>query len=170
MYQSREKKAEELRQALKEKYQIKPPGRPKKTIGLPNVAAKRQHYDAQLREQNNICPICLFKLSDNRRQRHNDHCHISNRLRGVLCVSCNILLGNAKDDIKLLQRAIKYLEKHRELRIPVDPETNEPVRENLNVHPSWNLPFVPAPIPERPYGWWHILIQEEWTPLDLASS
>ena len=38
-----------------------------------------------------------------------DHDHTTKEIRGVLCNSCNLLLGYAKDDIKRLYRAINYL-------------------------------------------------------------
>ncbi|MFJ1979304.1 endonuclease domain-containing protein [Streptomyces albogriseolus] len=38
-----------------------------------------------------------------------DHCHGSGVVRGVLCQSCNFLLGNARDEVDVLFAAIKYL-------------------------------------------------------------
>ena len=38
-----------------------------------------------------------------------DHCHNSMKVRGLLCVSCNLLLGHAQDSPQVLQRAILYL-------------------------------------------------------------
>jgi len=40
-----------------------------------------------------------------------DHCHDSNKVRGLLCRQCNAGLGQFKDDLNLLQRAIDYLKK-----------------------------------------------------------
>ncbi len=45
-----------------------------------------------------------------------DHCHATNTIRGLLCATCNSLLGYAKDDVDLLQNAIAYLLAH-----PVKP-------------------------------------------------
>jgi len=41
-----------------------------------------------------------------------DHCHATDTIRGLLCATCNSLLGYAKDDINLLQNAITYLLAH----------------------------------------------------------
>lgn len=38
-----------------------------------------------------------------------DHCHTSNKIRGLLCRPCNLLLGFAKDDTFVLEEAVKYL-------------------------------------------------------------
>lgn len=40
---------------------------------------------------------------------HVDHCHKTNKIRGLLCTNCNTMLGKAKDDIDVLEAAIKYL-------------------------------------------------------------
>ena len=38
-----------------------------------------------------------------------DHDHTTGEVRGLLCTQCNHLLGNAKDDIRILTKAIEYL-------------------------------------------------------------
>lgn len=45
-----------------------------------------------------------------------DHCHESGEFRGWLCTRCNLILGHAKDDKKVLKLIIKYLEKHGKRR------------------------------------------------------
>jgi len=59
--------------------------------------------------QNNCCAICnnVFK---NTKDTHVDHCHTNKNVRGLLCSTCNTGIGMFKDDSKLLQLAIKYLE------------------------------------------------------------
>ena len=38
-----------------------------------------------------------------------DHCHTTDKVRGLICSPCNSLLGYSKDNTKTLQNAIKYL-------------------------------------------------------------
>jgi len=39
-----------------------------------------------------------------------DHCHSTGKVRGLLCNSCNILLGLVKDKAQILHDAVEYLE------------------------------------------------------------
>ena len=61
------------------------------------------------KKQNNKCAICGIEFSDNNKA-FVDHCHKTNRVRGLLCTRCNTLLGMAKDNIEILQKAITYLQ------------------------------------------------------------
>ena len=65
-----------------------------------------QMYDAQ----NGKCAICESRIGNSRTGRlFVDHCHTTNKVRGLLCSNCNHGLGQFKDSPKLLQRAIEYL-------------------------------------------------------------
>jgi hypothetical protein len=61
-------------------------------------------------KQNNKCAICgeEFKKSKN---IHVDHCHITGKVRGLLCNKCNTGLGFLHDNIDVLKNAINYLER-----------------------------------------------------------
>ena len=41
-----------------------------------------------------------------------DHCHQTGKIRGLLCMKCNVSLGNVKDSITRLFGLIKYLKHH----------------------------------------------------------
>lgn len=62
------------------------------------------------------CAICEDALPDlmayeNRRRGYAiDHNHQTGKFRGILCLSCNTLLGMAKDSVHILEKAQKYLE------------------------------------------------------------
>lgn len=55
--------------------------------------------------QKGQCAIC-----ERERPLNVDHCHSSGQVRGLLCMPCNTVLGKMNDDIKLLERAIAYLQ------------------------------------------------------------
>lgn len=55
--------------------------------------------------QNGMCPICQMVPNS----WHIDHNHETGKVRGVLCHHCNTALGNFRDSIKTLERAIAYL-------------------------------------------------------------
>jgi hypothetical protein len=70
---------------------------------------------AALEEQSGNCSICSSVLPDllvyeNRRRGYAiDHNHETGSFRGILCLNCNSMLGMAKDDPKILDKAAKYL-------------------------------------------------------------
>ena len=57
---------------------------------------------------NTNCQICDVELT----KKCIDHCHITNKIRGVLCNNCNTALGLVGDNILVLEEMIKYLNKH----------------------------------------------------------
>lgn len=69
----------------------------------------REEYLMLLSKQDNKCKICGKAEKDNGRELAVDHCHNTNRIRGILCVRCNAGLGNFKDNIRLLEKAVNYL-------------------------------------------------------------
>ena len=60
--------------------------------------------------QKGCCAICGMHNSNLKKQSLGiDHDHATNKVRGLLCSKCNLLLGNANDNIYILDKAIKYL-------------------------------------------------------------
>lgn len=73
-------------------------------------------YEIMLKLQDYSCAICKSTLSHIHQNGKKvklavDHCHKTGIIRGLLCTSCNIGLGNFKDNKNFLKNAIKYLEK-----------------------------------------------------------
>lgn len=64
------------------------------------------------------CQICGITeqdaLKNNNKTKHYglyiDHDHTTNKVRGMLCHNCNLIIGHAKDSTILLLAAAKYLE------------------------------------------------------------
>jgi hypothetical protein len=66
-------------------------------------------YNKMFTSQNGCCKICGKHQSEFKKSLSIDHNHQTNEVRGLLCNNCNTILGHAKDDIEILQNAIKYL-------------------------------------------------------------
>ena len=64
-------------------------------------------YEAMLAQQNGVCAICETRPDD--RPLCVDHDHATGEVRGLLCHSCNVGLGNYKDDPRRTRRATAYL-------------------------------------------------------------
>jgi hypothetical protein len=70
-------------------------------------------YQAMLERQSFACAICGAKHQDKRGKiLHVDHCHATGAVRELLCTPCNTALGKLRDDVKRLQSAIAYLQRH----------------------------------------------------------
>ncbi len=54
------------------------------------------------------CQICGAEFTG--REPMIDHNHLTGKVRGLLCQSCNSMLGYAKDNAAILRAAIEYLE------------------------------------------------------------
>lgn len=62
-------------------------------------------------KQDKSCKICKTKFDSVSKHKglYIDHCHKTLKVRGLLCKSCNSLLGYAYDNIEILNNAINYL-------------------------------------------------------------
>lgn len=74
-------------------------GRIKFTFGI-----SLEEYESYFEVANNKCQIC-----DSEENLVLDHCHITLKIRGVLCSKCNVALGMLKDSIEILDKAKNYL-------------------------------------------------------------
>ena len=66
------------------------------------------------------CPICQQTLAEiashgqkKLQQWVLDHCHDTDTFRGWICFNCNSGLGSFSDDEEIVQRAVEYLERHK---------------------------------------------------------
>lgn len=84
-----------------------------------NYNISSEQYLEMVLKQQNCCAVCrkpehrICKTGDIK-PLSVDHNHITNEVRELLCNDCNSLLGFAKENIDVLQNAIKYLRKHSE--------------------------------------------------------
>jgi|ERR1035437_3979301 hypothetical protein len=70
-------------------------------------------YQALYEAQKGNCACCGAHESEFKRGLHVDHCHVSEKVRGLLCTQCNPGIGYFQDSIERLEMAIAYLKKFK---------------------------------------------------------
>lgn len=75
-----------------------------------------EEFQIILKNQNSMCSICLIKIEKpyiakklNIESVYVDHCHKTNKIRGLLCQHCNTGIGFFRDNIEIMKNAINYL-------------------------------------------------------------
>lgn len=77
-----------------------------------------EQYNKMLDSQNHVCAICFqpekakVRGADYLKSLAVDHCHTTNKIRGLLCDICNKGIGHFNDSIEKLEKAILYLKKY----------------------------------------------------------
>jgi len=69
-----------------------------------------ESYESMICEQAGLCAICEGVM----KSPCVDHNHQTGKVRALLCNSCNVMLGQAKDNPQILMRAVAYLEQHNQ--------------------------------------------------------
>lgn len=69
-----------------------------------------EQWDALYHAQGGCCALCSVDLSSlPSKDVHVDHCHTTNKVRGILCSGCNTSLGKLGDTPESIMRAYHYL-------------------------------------------------------------
>lgn len=68
-------------------------------------------YNAMFSAQGGKCAICNG-TNPSGKSLAIDHCHETGKVRALLCINCNIGIGNFKDNTETMLKAIEYLKKH----------------------------------------------------------
>jgi hypothetical protein len=85
---------------------------------LKRVGWSPERFDTYWEEQEGRCAICRREVSRKIESHHTDkayadHEHVEPpNPRGILCVNCNLGLGNFQDSPELMQVAITYVKKY----------------------------------------------------------
>ena len=81
-----------------------------------NYGMTLDEYNALAAKQNFCCGICDSEKSGSKRcdKLFVDHCHDTEKVRGLLCMKCNMALG-VFQSLELLDNAISYLEEPFEI-------------------------------------------------------
>jgi hypothetical protein len=96
---------EKAREKFKKKYHDNPLAHREKHLKK-KYGIDQNGYMQLFKKQNGKCAICQKTQS---RAFDVDHCHSTGKVRGLLCTSCNRMLGHAHDDVSKLKAAIEYL-------------------------------------------------------------
>lgn len=73
-----------------------------------------QDYNKMFEEQGGRCKICGRHQSVLEKRLNVDHDHVTGNVRSLLCGFCNTALGSFNDSTELLQKAIEYINEHKE--------------------------------------------------------
>lgn len=89
---------------------------------LRDLGVSAQDIKLMCIQQGNRCAICYRLFDQTMGQKaarpQVDHDHVSGRARGVLCMLCNVALGNFGDKEEVLLRAVDYLRKYQAQESP----------------------------------------------------
>lgn len=67
-----------------------------------------EEYEVILSKQSGVCAICGGVCQSGKRLAV-DHCHKTDKVRGLLCAKCNLGIGLFDDEPTRIQAAITYL-------------------------------------------------------------
>lgn len=88
---------------------------PKYKMNLRNRMLKSNYnidlndYDKLLEKQDNKCAICeQRRITKKNKNLHVDHDHSTGEIRGLLCIKCNLYMGEIDKNINVLYNLIKY--------------------------------------------------------------
>lgn len=70
---------------------------------------KPEEYLAMHDAQKGCCAICGIHESKLAKRLHTDHCHMTGKVRGLLCAKCNTSLGQFEQKPERLLIAHRYL-------------------------------------------------------------
>ena len=71
----------------------------------------QEQYDSMYLEQLGLCAICHEPFGS--KKPVIDHCHETNKVRGLVHHNCNSMLGYANDTPEKLELGAEYLRKHK---------------------------------------------------------
>jgi hypothetical protein len=143
------------RQATVIKYDSVPENKARKRERTRAATLKRYgwtevQFQQELERQNYSCYGCLQPIDE--QTAVIDHCHATDKTRGLLCKHCNWALGHVKDAPSTLRRLMAYLERDRAkpllyiigaLKNSRIPEIGSTLRaEGFDVMDEW---FTPGP-------------------------
>src|SRR5262249_52903505 len=93
---------------FRERMRARGRGEPRRKSLLAQYGLTPADYAAMLKRQGGRCAICRERPGH---RLYVDHCHVTGRVRGLLCIRCNFAVGLFKDRPDLLRAGAVYLER-----------------------------------------------------------
>jgi len=106
----------ELRAAYMREYRKRRPRNVRNTELKKQYGISLDQWEAMHSAQGGVCAICGELQVDSGFRYANlavDHCHVTGKVRGLLCNACNRGLGFFKDRPDLVENAVSYLLKYK---------------------------------------------------------
>lgn len=79
---------------------------------LTKYRLSQEEFKKILGKSGGKCEICYVSLYGLEYKLNIDHCHKTNKVRGILCRNCNLGIGFFEENKKVLSSAIKYLKNY----------------------------------------------------------
>lgn len=76
-------------------------------VKLKSYGLTEEAYQTMVEAQNGVCAIC--QRPPKRARLYVDHCHLTSRVRGLLCHPCNAAIGLLQENLDTIARAMIYL-------------------------------------------------------------
>jgi hypothetical protein len=95
------------------------PRQVKNTYLLKKYKITLEQYETLFQKQDGRCALCSKHQTELRISLAVDHCHKTNKIRGLLCDTCNRGIGFLKEDKEILAKAIDYLDHDKVLDMGV---------------------------------------------------
>lgn len=74
-----------------------------------NYQLSLEEYNEMFNLQEGKCAGCYRHQTELPKRLAVDHCHLTGKIRGLLCSRCNLALGMLRDDLKILENLQRYL-------------------------------------------------------------
>jgi len=82
-----------------------------------NYGITSEEYKALWDKQGGMCASCgmseIHLFGDQVKRLAVDHCHITGKVRELLCKGCNTALGSLQEDPQKIMALLRYVEKHK---------------------------------------------------------
>jgi len=88
----------------------------KHSIRKHRYGVTKEQFKILLKNQKGKCGICKKRFKNT---PCIDHCHKTEKIRGLLCRKCNFGLGTFNDNSRILNQAIKYLRRAKCLKLKI---------------------------------------------------